>query len=92
MKGIYGDTFILQFMVDHFCGHDRQRKDGINANAMNVGHGGRKHIMNDSEMTKKCLGEFVSGGFSILKVGDAQNIIFKPNDVGPYDIPIYERE
>ena len=27
-KGIYGNNFILKFMVEHSCGHDRQREYG----------------------------------------------------------------
>ena len=27
MKGICGNKFILKFMVDHYCVHDRQRED-----------------------------------------------------------------
>ena len=84
MKVICGNNFILQFMVDYSCGHDRQREDVLNVNAMNVRHGGRQHIMHYSKMTKTYLGEFVSGIFAILKVGDTRNMVFKPNDVGPY--------
>ena len=40
--------------------------------------------MHDSKMTKTCLGEFMSGRFAILKIGDTQNMVFKPNNVGPY--------
>ena len=28
-KGVYGDKFILQFGVDHSCGHDRQCENGL---------------------------------------------------------------
>ena len=48
--------------------------------------------MHDFKMTKTCLGEFVSGGFAILKVCHTPYRVFKPNDVGTYDIPINERE
>ena len=34
----------------------------------------------------------MSCGFEILKVGDIQNMYFKPNDVGPYKMPRNERE
>ena len=88
MKGIYGNKFILKFMVDHSCVHDRQHEDGLNTIAMNVGHGRRQRIMHDSIMTKTCLGDFVSGGFALIKVGDTQSIVFKPNDVGPYKMLI----
>jgi hypothetical protein len=30
------------FMLDHFCGHDRQSKDGLNAENMNKSYGGNK--------------------------------------------------
>ena len=74
MKGVYGNNFIILFMVDNSFGNNWQRKDGLNVDAVNVGHGGRQQMMDDSKMTKTCLGEFVSGGFAILKVGDTQNI------------------
>ena len=34
----------------------------------------------------------MSGGFEILKVGDMQNMGFRPNDVSPYNMPKNERE
>ena len=37
-KGIYGNNFILQFMVDHSCGHDWQLEDGLNVKSINFGH------------------------------------------------------
>ena len=86
MKGTYGNNCILQFMVDHSYGHDQQCAYGLNVNAIDVGHGRRQKIMHNSKITKTCLGEFVSNGFSILKVGDRQNIVFNPNDVGTYEI------
>ena len=63
-----------------------------NVNTINVVHGGRQRIMHDSKISKTCLGEFVSGRFSILKVGDTQNMVFNPNDIGPYEMPKIERE
>ena len=79
-------------MIDHYWGRDQQREDGLNINSINVGHGGSQRIMHDSKMTKTCLGEFMSGGFSILKVGDTQNSVFNPNDVVPYEMSGYERD
>ena len=76
MKGIYGNDFILKFMVDHSCGHDWQREDGLNINLINSGPVRRQRIILDSKMIKTCLGEFVSGGFAILKVGDTQDMVF----------------
>ena len=75
-------------MADHSCSHDQQCEDGINVNAMNVGHVERQRIIHDSKRTKTYLSEFVSGGFAILKVGDTQIMVFKPNDVGSYEIRI----
>ena len=34
----------------------------------------------------------VSGGFAIIKVGDTESMVFKPNYVGPYKMPRNERE
>ena len=59
MKVIYGNNFVQQFMVDNSCGHDWQREDGLNVNAMNVGHAGIQRIMHYSKITKTCLAELV---------------------------------
>ena len=34
----------------------------------------------------------MSDGFAILKFGDTLNMVFKPNDVGPYEMQINEIE
>ena len=34
----------------------------------------------------------ISGGFAIIKVGDTESMVFKPNYVGPYKMPRNERE
>ena len=52
-KGIYGNNFILQFMVDNSCGHYQKYEDGLNVNVINVGHGGRQRIMHDSKLTEE---------------------------------------
>ena len=76
MEGIYGNKFILQLMVYNSCGHYWKCEDELNVNVINVGHCGRKLIMHYSKMTKTYLGEFVSGIFAILKVGDTQDMVF----------------
>ena len=91
IKVIYGNKCIIQFMVDHSYGHNRKREHGLNINAIYFGHNGRQCIMHDSKMTEICLGEFISGGFAMIKVGDTKNMVFEPNDVGPYEILINER-
>ena len=92
IKGIYDDRFSIHFMVDHSCGHDRQRGDGLNVNAMNIGFGGRQRIMHESKLSHTCLGECVSGGFPILKGGEVQQMVFKSSDIGPYNMPKDERD
>ena len=79
-------------MVYNSCGHYWKCEDELNVNVINVGHGGRQRIMHDSKITKIYLGEFVSGVFAILKVGDTQGMVFEPNYVGPYEMPINERK
>ena len=92
MRGSYCDTFEIHFMVEHSCGHDRQRLDGLNVNEVNVGYGGSQRIMHDSKLLKMCLGEFTSGVISISKENDTQRIVFRFTNLVPYDMPSDARE
>jgi hypothetical protein len=92
VKGIYGERFAIQIMVDHSCGHDRQREDGLNVHNMNVSYGGTQKVMHESKLSKTCLGEYTSGGYPIMKENDTQHMVFRQGDVGPYDMPLDERE
>ena len=75
-------SFQFIFSVDHSCGHDRQRHDGLNANAMNKGWGGKQRIMHPSkiERVEGYLGKYNS----ILKPGDTQDMVFSSSDSDPF--------
>ena len=92
IKGIYGDEYIIHIMVDHSCGHDRQREDGLNEKDMNVNWGGNKRVMHETKISKGCLGKFKSPGNRLLEIGETQHMQFRPTDTGPYDMPHDERE
>ena len=68
--------------MDHSCGHDRQRHDGLNVNAMNKGWGGKQRIIHPSriERVEGYLGKYNS----ILKPGDTQDMVFSSSDGGPF--------
>ena len=52
LRAIYQDRFEIQIMVDHSCGHDRQRDVGLNVHNMNVGYGGNQTFMHESKLSK----------------------------------------
>ncbi len=41
------------FLLDHSCGHDKQREDGLNAQKMGKGYGGKQPVMRDTVISKK---------------------------------------
>ena len=51
------DDYEIQFLVDHSCGHDRQREDGLNINNMNREYGGKQRLMHSSIMSDGTLGK-----------------------------------
>ena len=83
--------FEIVFLFDHSCGHDRQREDGLNANNVSKYYGGKQAVMHDSEIKDNSyLGPF--SGPNSLKVGDIQQMVYGPNDAGPYYLSEKERE
>jgi hypothetical protein len=69
------------FLFDHSCGHDRKRPDGLCANSMRKGFGGKQTIMRDSKIeSEEYLGQFRG----VLSVGAIQSMNFVPGDAGPY--------
>ncbi|CAJ1943690.1 unnamed protein product [Cylindrotheca closterium] len=70
------------FMFDHSNGHDKQRPDGLNANAMNKGFGGSQPSMRDVAIeSEDQLGTYNPPGK--LKVGETQHMNFdQPGDDG----------
>ena len=51
------DEYEIQFLVDHSCGHDRQKEDGLNIRNMNREYGGKQRIINNSIMSDGTLGK-----------------------------------
>jgi hypothetical protein len=72
----------IHFCVDHSCGHDRQREDGLDATKMNKVFGGKQRWMRSSAIKEHdgFLGSFPAS----LKVGDTQHFRFQPSDDGPF--------
>ena len=85
---LYDSTkYEFQFLVDHSCGHDRQRPDGLNVKVMNKLFGGKQPIMHDSDLTDGCIGIYNPR----LQLGSKQSFIFKTEDDGPFYLHDVER-
>ena len=72
----------FRFLVDHSCGHDQQRDDGLNAGKMDIYFGGKQPKMHSPMITEEdsFLGPFTRK----LKVGDKQSFTFGPEDSGSF--------
>jgi hypothetical protein len=81
----------IQFLilVDHSSGHDKKRTDGLNANEMNKGYGGKKPKLRSTMIEEEdgYLGPFDR----ILSVGMRQSLVFSSQDEGPYWLSVEER-
>jgi hypothetical protein len=78
------------FMLDHFCGHDRQSKDGLNAENMNKSYGGNKPKLWVTLMSQEhgYLGPYPWQ----LQPGDTQKMVFLPSDDDPFWMSQAEQE
>ena len=76
--------------MDHSCGHDRQRPDGLNGRGMNKNWGGKQRIMHPSVIKAEqgYLGKYKS----ILKPGDTQYMVFLSSDDGPFYMDAAEKD
>ena len=82
--------FEFHLCVDHSCGHNRQRDDGLNASKMNKNYGGKQRIPHDSKILS-CEGYF--GLFAHkLEVGKSQQFAFSEDDDGSFWLPAVERQ
>ena len=52
LKVLYPQHNFL-FLLDHSCGHDRQRVDGLNVENMNKLYGGNKPKMRDTKIAQE---------------------------------------
>ena len=80
----------FQICVDHSCGHDQQREDGLDSSKMKKLYGGKQRIPHSSKIVSQegYLGPFSSK----LKVGDAKKIVFCETDEGPFWLTPAQRE
>ena len=80
------------FLLDHSCGHDRQREDGLNVEQMNKAFGGNQPKMRETKIkeTKGYLGPYLHP--DMLRPGDIQSMVFGPTDSGPFWMSPEEKE
>jgi hypothetical protein len=52
LKVLYPEHDFL-FLLDHSCGHDRQRQDGLNVENMNKSYGGNKPKLRDTYIAQE---------------------------------------
>ena len=81
------DKFEVQILVDHSCGHDHKRTDGLNVVCMNSMYGGKQRRIHDTRIVQCCIGDFKF----TLELGDIQNMQFNLMDSGPFYVPNNER-
>lgn len=92
LKVRYGETFDYMFLVDHSCGHDRQRPDGLRIK-VNSGFGGAQPKMRDTviEEAEGYLGPHKRD----LEPGATQALVFPgegcPVEQGPWWMDEAER-
>jgi hypothetical protein len=70
------------FILDHTCGHDKQKEDGLNAANMGKSFVGTRAKLQDTHI-KEEMGYL--GSFSAtFKAGNVQHMTFDPTDNGPF--------
>jgi hypothetical protein len=90
LKTLY-PNFDFLFMLDHSCGHDRQKPDSLNAGDMTVNFGGKQKRLHDSliKEAEGYLGTFNDA--HRISIGQDQSFVFKESDVGPFYMTAAER-
>ena len=79
------------FLFDHSCGHDRKRPDGLCANSIRKGFGGKQPRMRNTVIeSDSYLGRFRHG--LTLPVGSIQTMVFSSSDAGPFVMTAEEKE
>jgi hypothetical protein len=78
------------FLLDHSCGHDRRREDGLNVAKMSKSFGGKQRSQRD--MTIKQEEGYLGPYLRQLNVGDIQKMNFTPDDSGPFWMTPEEKE
>ena len=74
------------FMLDHSCGHDKHREDGLNAENMSKSFGGKESRLRD--MTIKQETGYLGPHLHQVQVGDVQKMSFHEDDEGPFWMPL----
>ena len=77
--------FDTVWMLDHSCGHDRGREDGIIVSNMSTTWGGKQCKIRDTEI-KQEMG-YLGPHSPQLCVGSIQHMVFQEGDQGPYYLP-----
>jgi hypothetical protein len=80
-KVLYPEQEFL-FLLDHSCGHDRQRDDGLNVENMNKSYMSNKQKMRKT--TIQCKKGYLGPYRRQLQPGDVLRMVFTPADVGPF--------
>ena len=63
------------FIFDHSCGHDRVRKEGLNATNMNSGYGVSQLEMHPTNTNQNFV--YLGLNEKIIEIGDYQNMVFQ---------------
>ena len=80
------------FVLDHSCGHDRQREeDGLNVEKMSKSFGGRAQRKMHETTIKQNKG-YLGPHSPKLQIGDTQSMVFSPLDTGPFWMTEAQRE
>ena len=89
LKELYdGNNYEFQFLVDHSCGHDQQRPNGLNVREMNTMFGKKQRKVHNTKLVKGCIGEYKF----VLKEGDLQVMAFSDDHEGPFYMSPTERK
>ena len=92
IKVLYPD-FDIMFIVDHSCGHDRQRPDGLRVANVNKEFGGAQPCMRDT-LIEQADG-FLGPHERSLEPGTTQTLVYPmncPDNLGPYWMTLAERK
>jgi len=81
------DTLLL---FDHSCGHNQQRKDGLNVENMSKGYGGKQSRLPPSLI--KQVDGYLGPYHRKLNEGDTQTMVFSAADKGPFWMEAAEKE
>ena len=77
------------FLFDNACGHDRERKYGLNVMNINSGHGRAQQEMHPTKI-KYDFG-YLGPHDQIIEIGDEQNMVFQLFVNGPFWMTPQER-